>query len=728
VSLFIEWVYEIDLDREIVRIKSGARETSFKLHSIPRQLQWAQEFEVDEDEDEEEGEEEDEEEEEDEDEGELLARTEIGQPFLTLLKPAAPPASLLEIHGSLKITKVRAKTLARPSSQREHVYVIRELLFSHFIETWSRKLSKHILLCRPVDFIYREVVFAILSIASGRFKLVADQSPVWPTSQRRLATRLGSPYGSGILPDFGSGMHAVDVLPGSAPDRSIYWFSGALIVVADDLGDDNALKAAIATVTECGRDSDYRTFDALVINIRCFMLVRVKDSDVVHHTDLIELVGHPTLPQPVRESSDKAESYESFVPVNGNTSSFNILMKFFEVVETYTLGPLKPFGKVLPNELYDKIIEKLDPDTYMKCAEASDAFHHYVKQHIRLWQQPDLATTIPKNGDFSHHVIHAGSSNASGLVVFDSVKGRDVRSSFRPLANEDGGARWAPVIGQDKRQSMLVSCAITDPTLASHSLPIAEESQTEIDDPEFASLYERLGVMGSRLHFFGTKHFYIPKFASVGDVSLAWDRYGRYKLIKSPATGKEIFLSTDPVGHRYLLPRNAGCIPLEPLFGSTPRDANGQRIWEFAGMIWLKKPADFELPLATERALKEAQDYLSREVAGESNHSRPVRHGSLFIVFGAKTQCFRWDIHDNSGEVPPVTTPLENGAVLDIEIEKERDRFEELFGRFRDEVEAARMMANSAQAGEEDAVTSSMGGAAADADAGTIYAGDEDLD
>jgi hypothetical protein len=83
-----------------------------------------------------------------------------------------------------------------------------------------------------------------------------------------------------VLPDFGEGIHLPNVMPGSAPDSFIYWLKGALILVADAL-DVDSLKAAVAKVTDFGRNSGYKTFDALVTDIPTFALVRVSDEDVV---------------------------------------------------------------------------------------------------------------------------------------------------------------------------------------------------------------------------------------------------------------------------------------------------------------------------------------------------------------------------------------------------------------------------------------------------------------
>jgi hypothetical protein len=269
-----------------------------------------------------------------------------GKSFAALLTSAAPSKSLVRRCDSLKLTKVKPGRLARLLSSREHSYSIRELPFTLFVKKWNCRFSKHILLCRPVDFIYREVFFAILSLASGEFKLLADQTPLNDRGQH-TPDRLGRPNGPSVLPDFGSGVHVSNILPGSAPDRSIYWFKGILIMLADELVRDDGHKGAIAKVIEFGQVSGSKTFDALITNIQTFTLVRVTDNVVVQHTELIKLVTYTALSGSESESSDGSEAYEEFVSVRGDTDGFDILMNFFrcccrihsEAVQTYRDGP-----------------------------------------------------------------------------------------------------------------------------------------------------------------------------------------------------------------------------------------------------------------------------------------------------------------------------------------------------------------------------------------------------
>ena len=659
-SLFIEWVYTIDLDREIVQIKSYSGETSFQLKSIPRQLQWAakyfqKEYDGEEDDD-------------------KPTEASVGQSLSELLIPAAPSTALLDKYQSLNVTKVNARMPTGTSTREKCKYIVRELLFSQFMENWRRRLTEYILLCRPVDFIYREVAFAILSLASGAFELLADQSP---QKSRILGARLGSPKGERILPDFGSGMHLPNEMPGSAPDGSFYWFKGVLILLAEGLGSEDRLKAAIATVTEIGRDSGHRTFDALATDIRSFTLVRVRDGDMVQHTDAIALTGD-------------SDSHSTSPAMSGTFCGFSILTNFFEIVAAYTLQPYKPVGKAVPNELYDRIIEMVDPDTYVNCSEVSDTFRHYVHQHIRLWYQPDLSSISNKTANFSHHVIKGMSPSCSNLIIFDGSQTQDIESNLRPWNEGDcDSPRWAPIIGQDKRASMLIDCAITCPAIT-HTLPTAPDPDHEIGDPEYASLREREGPIGYPLHNFRSSHFYISRFAGVGDVAITWEGYLRHNLIESEETIRRPLWYVSAEAHKYLLHRNSASISLLPSRSRNYlKDANGNMYAEIAGLFWLKKAADFE-PLMQETALKEVREYFPG-LLDEEKRERPSSKGLLVVAFGARVQCFEWNFGDSAspGNVKdPVLTKLAGGAVLDVSVDEQRDRFEKLFMAFRDQTEA----------------------------------------
>jgi hypothetical protein len=114
-----------------------------------------------------------------------------------------------------------------------------------------------------------------------------------------------------------------------------------------------------------------------------------------------------------------------------------MLINFFDVVAAYTLKPFKPAAKILPNELQDRILDMVDPDTYTKCSDVSGPFRNHVQNYIRLTQQPNLTSRPHQDSEFTHHVINVVSSTIFELTIFDSVESRHVQSNFGYL--NDGG-------------------------------------------------------------------------------------------------------------------------------------------------------------------------------------------------------------------------------------------------------------------------------------------------
>ena len=601
--------------------------------------------------------------------------TTTGQPIPSLPVPVAPSRSALDKYDLLKIRKVKPRGLSDLSGERAYTHSLREWLFKQFVGKWDTWLARRLLKCRPHEFIYREVVFAIISLASGDFKFLANQSPL-SRGDEDLEVRLGSPNGPSILPDFGSGMHALNALPGSAPTSTTYWFKGILVVLVDASVAEDGIKASIAAATDLGQKSGHKVFDALIINLLTFTLVRIEDSGVVQQTESMQLLT--SLPGPAINRNSGH--------LRGNSDAFAVLMNFFNVAATYTLKPFKPIGNRLPNELCDRIIEMVDPDTYMRCSEVSDTFRDYVQNHIRLSQQPSLTHAPDQETRFIHHTVKGISSTTSDWIIYDAIEGRDAESHVHAAS---GLGQWAPVIGHGDRQSMMVNCAIYISALASHTFPTAEDQQIELPDAEFASLRAGEDRLGPDLEMFGFKHFCIPKFAGVRDVSSAWKGYLRHKLMKSWPTGEHLMWEYSPVAHRYLLPSNTASIPLE-IYGRYVTDARGMRCSEMVGMIWLRKAVDLELESVRQRTLTEAQEFLSSKVVQEAERRQPMRKGLLVVAFGAKVQCFDWSFTDKPSNVQPLLTPIvEETAILDVRIKDQRDRFEQIFGRWCDEVQAA---------------------------------------
>jgi hypothetical protein len=139
---------------------------------------------------------------------------------------------------------------------------------------------------------------------------------------------------------------------------------------------------------------------------------------------------------------------------------------------------------------------------------------------------------------------------------------------------------------------------------------------------------------------------------------------------------------------QYLLPRHTGCIPLEPFLKPQKR---------LAGLLWLKKPADFE-PAVRETALGEALEYLAGLHIRRQRRTQPLPTGLLVVAFGTKAQCFEWKFEggdqerlserEMENEEIPIVTSMGDGDIFDVYIDDQREGFEKIFMRFRDEVDA----------------------------------------
>lgn len=147
----------------------------------------------------------------------------------------------------------------------------------------------------PNEFPFREIAFAIVSLAAG---LTDSLSFV---ESRRLKGDLRNGY-MGIVdggdPDgpahfaaeLAVGCHLEGFQPGSAPAASNYWFRGVLIRLESQLNLPDAVQQAIVLVVDCGRrESQVSNFDAILLSIEHAIILRVF-PDHVERTELLSLL------------------------------------------------------------------------------------------------------------------------------------------------------------------------------------------------------------------------------------------------------------------------------------------------------------------------------------------------------------------------------------------------------------------------------------------------------
>ena len=154
-DIFIEWVYVIDLDREIFSVDHGAH---FKMGEIPK-TRWMH----------------------------ALAKTYNGDRLLLpdllpddaitslAIKPDRPNVQSNRFYEALDINIVSAKGISgfHPNRRQEPLLCTR--IFQVFQRTQLQVLATFLLGWKPEDFPFREVAFTILCLASGRENVLLVQ-------------------------------------------------------------------------------------------------------------------------------------------------------------------------------------------------------------------------------------------------------------------------------------------------------------------------------------------------------------------------------------------------------------------------------------------------------------------------------------------------------------------------------------------------------------------------
>lgn len=236
--------------------------------------------------------------------------------------------------------------LVRPLSRGDHVYVIRELLFSQSIEKWSRaSQNTPCYLDVPTSSTGKSPLPSCLWLPANSVSSKTS-GLCWLDA---MAVSLISRYVSEVravrvvMPTVGSGVYALNVLPGSAPEGSMQWCKDVMVLPAERPNEEHCFKAAIATVTELGRESGHKTCDAIVTDIRSFTLARINDTGAVQHTELIDLVDYTTLSMPGGKFPDEPDSGDRATCCTGNAHRLGILMSFLRGSGLVHLGPIQTY-------------------------------------------------------------------------------------------------------------------------------------------------------------------------------------------------------------------------------------------------------------------------------------------------------------------------------------------------------------------------------------------------
>lgn len=362
----------------------------------------------------------------------------------------------------------------------------------------------------PDDFSFREIAFAVVSLAAG----LTDSLTF--VDSRRLKGDLRNGY-MGIVNDgdpkrpahfaaeLAVGCHLEGFQPGSAPAASSYWFRGVLIRLESQLNQPDTVQQAIVLAVECGRrESQDSNFDAILLSIEHAVILRVF-PDRVEHTELLSLLRipihytkssldryplevrceiegweEPTHLKVVAEEGDSSTAVNQDSPIPSDvfhqatthyeSSAFMALIHCFEATTVRPLSRASTNGGWLPAELYAKILDYVDDDeTYRACSNVSRYFRRHCLKNLRI-----IKGAVVKSGHLpsTAQTPEFRDPNTETLIfdLFDAVTDSTIpsqirsgqlfdaeRPSFFPKkTQEEQSTVWQVLVGRQSALSLVV--------------------------------------------------------------------------------------------------------------------------------------------------------------------------------------------------------------------------------------------------------------------------------
>ncbi|KAL8849225.1 MAG: hypothetical protein Q9221_005803 [Calogaya cf. arnoldii] len=301
------------------------------------------------------------------------------------------------------------------------------------------RLSATLLQWRPADFAFRELAYALLCMAAGgQYMTAIDDNYIkehlayafaysqpyyeekdWEGRDRNYQHRETPRHfppdsAKEFLSHLLSGSRLEGKNPGLAPQDTVYWFSGALVILTSQLQDPNSLDHGLHPVVEHQQRARNTSLNAILISIEHVVLIKVFPSGAVEHTaamPLFEIYQHasagirPTAPLLTKEERDSSYSMiwqcerererdrehhaqwpTPHTHTDGNPdTTFHALISFFDAITRERMGSARTQQGCLPTEIYAIILQHvLDPRTRHACSQVSLTFHELCLQNFLI--------------------------------------------------------------------------------------------------------------------------------------------------------------------------------------------------------------------------------------------------------------------------------------------------------------------------------------------------------
>lgn len=330
----------------------------------------------------------------------------------------------------------------------------------------------------PDSLPFRELIFALVSIASGQFRF--HSFPAQPCNPRNCllwdckSNHLQWSSGwldeqwageSAPLLEFGSMSHRPCEPPGASPTETMYWFEDVLVSLTLVV-DGKAITEAVTWGVECGRTN----FQAVVLSIFkvAFVEVSLEDGElVVKLTESVNLSPlhanycvstHPR-ERPVRKPGMKPQHHrgELLMEMNCTGTARKLrnhfpglvaLVNFFDAAMSRRAATKSGF---LPPELYGRILDFVDYDTWKTCSVASRELRSYCLLKYRLDDQMRIVS-----GPFVRLERCHGEEERVLSFNFENMQTGKILPMMQDLScYSTKEYNWMPIIGSDRKTLML---------------------------------------------------------------------------------------------------------------------------------------------------------------------------------------------------------------------------------------------------------------------------------
>jgi hypothetical protein len=253
----------------------------------------------------------------------------------------------------------------------------------------------------PDSFPFRELTFSLVSIASGQAKLFSF--PPKPSKSKYLPRSIGWldeewAGDSAPLMEFGSSCHRPGKPPGASPTETMYWLEDVLVSLTL-VNDGEAITKAITWGIEQGRTN----FQIVVLSLfeAAFAEVSFKDEkpfvQVSKPVDLSPLRAdycvstHPR-ERPVLKPGMEIQQQPGELIMESNCAGtarklrnhfpgLAALVNFFDVAASRCAASK---SGIFPSELYGRILDFVDYDTWKACSIVSQELRCYCLLKYRL--------------------------------------------------------------------------------------------------------------------------------------------------------------------------------------------------------------------------------------------------------------------------------------------------------------------------------------------------------